>query len=154
MYFHHVSSCFIFCSLVEWCEELRREGISVAVEEFGAEGIAELEEKSWGVLPDPWILECQDAENLTFLEYLTPYLVHPRWFPCLVQFFAEEKQLLYGRPRTKFQGFQINVFDRRLAARKSRKEDKKIPYLLNFLGNAGDPLLQRRCGGKDRSRQG
>ena len=73
---------------------------------------------------------------------------------CLVQFFAEEKQLLYGRPRTKFQGFQINVFDRRLAARKSRKEDKKIPYLLNFLGNAGDPLLQRRCGGKDRSRQG
>ena len=48
---------------------------------------------------------------------------------CLVQFFAEEKQLLYGRPRTKFQGFQINVFDRRLAARKSRKEDKKIPYL-------------------------
>jgi hypothetical protein len=41
-----------------------------------------------------------------------------------------------------------------LAARKSRKEDKKIPYLLNFLGNAGDPLLQRRCGGKDRSRQG
>ena len=68
-----------------------------------------------------------------------------------MQSFAEEKQLLYGRPRTKFEGFQINVFDRRLAARKSRKEDKKIPYL--FFGNAGDSL-QLRCGGKDRSRQG
>jgi len=31
----------------------RKEGISVAVEEYGAEGIAELEQKSWGVLAEP-----------------------------------------------------------------------------------------------------
>lgn len=52
-------------------EELRREGISVAVEEFGAEGIAELEEKSWGVLPDPWIpRNVRMQKNFTFLEYV------------------------------------------------------------------------------------
>ena len=84
MYFHHVSSCFIMFHHVSSCfiffvvwwsgvksiEELRREGISVAVEEFGAEGIAELEEKSWGVLPDPWIpRNVRMQKNLTFLEY-------------------------------------------------------------------------------------
>ena len=49
---------------MEWCEELRREGISVAVEEFGAEGIAELEEKSWGVLPDPWNINARIMQSV------------------------------------------------------------------------------------------
>ena len=44
-----------------------------------------------------WIFAC-----LVFLSY------HVQW--------RKEQQLLYGRPNTKFDGFQIKVFDRHLAA--------------------------------------
>ena len=143
MYFHHVSSCFIFCSLVEWCEELRREGISVAVEEFGAEGIAELEEKSWGVLPDPWILECQDAENLTFLEYLTPYLVHPRWFLALCSFSLRKSSFFMDGREQNFKAFRsmslIDAWPQERAERKTRR------YHIHFLLCARKTKLPWEC---------
>jgi len=74
-----------------------KEGISVAVEEYGAEGIAELEQKSWGVLA--------------------------------------EQQLLYGRPNTKFDGFQIKVFDRVVVSIQADEDDlTKRTLKFTFLG--------------------
>ena len=57
--------------------------MEVAVEEYGAEGIAEMESRTWGVIL--------------------------------------EEQKLYGRPRTKFQGLEINVFDRRSTHKSSER---------------------------------
>ncbi|CAJ1331108.1 unnamed protein product [Effrenium voratum] len=74
-----------------------KEGISVAVEEYGAEGVAELEKMSWGTVLDA--------------------------------------QMAYGRPQSKFQGMEINIFSRVIVSIEADTEDQSHRLLkMTFKG--------------------
>ncbi|CAE7216667.1 DIS3, partial [Symbiodinium pilosum] len=85
---------------------VQREGISVASDEWGAEGLAPLSSKNWLLIID--------------------------------------KQTAYGRPRSKFEGINMKVFDRAVVSIEADLEDLSQRFLkFTFLG-----MPKRRPDGK------